>query len=140
MRYLFILLLSMSCLFAMSDEQYDQLFVELSNEGIIVGQDISTKELYELIENGEVYLKNGKIDKDKLDKKIKEFIKYKEENFAKINKNIESNSQSKTRQEIKEYLNDNNERVEKAQEDFSKGDNDGVFSKVINYFLELMKY
>lgn len=140
MRYLIFTFLVLSNLFSMSEEKYDQLFVDLSNEGIIVGQDITTKELYNLIENGEVYLKNGQIDKDKLDQKIKEFINYKEEKFAKITKKIEANSQSKTRQEIKTYLNDNNERVEKAQEDFSKGDNDGIFSKVINYFLELMKY
>jgi hypothetical protein len=136
---LFTILFSIS-LYGITDEQYDELFVNLSNQGIVIGEDISSDELYNLIENGEVYLKNGQLDKLKLHKEIKQFVSYKEKQYEQINEKIDKNPQSKTHKEIKEYFNDNNERIEKAQKEFSSSDEDGVFSKFVNYILELMKY
>jgi hypothetical protein len=134
--YFFII----SFLNAITEDQYDELFVNLSNQGIIIGQDISTEDLYSLVENGEIYLKNGELNKVEFNKKVKELISFKEKQYNDIHEKLEKNPQSKTHKEIKEYFNDNNKRIEDAQKDFSKSDDDGWFSKTVNYILELMKY
>jgi hypothetical protein len=139
-RYLYILLFVVTSSYSLSDEQYDELFVSLSNEGIVVGKDISTEDLYTLIENGDIYLKNGQIDQGKLNKRVKELLAFKEKQYDEINQKIDKNPNSKIHKEIKEYFDDNNKRIEDAQNDFSKSDDDGWFSKTVNYILELMKY
>jgi hypothetical protein len=67
-------------------------------------------------------------------------LAFKEKQYDEINQKIDKNPNSKIHKEIKEYFDDNNKRIEEAQNDFSKSDDDGWFSKTVNYILELMKY
>lgn len=141
MKYHFyIMMLFGLSLFGNQENQYDKLFMNLANQGIVIGQDIEMNELYNLIQSNDIYLKDGKLNNAEFNKKVKELLNYKKKQYEQINEKLDSNQQSKTNKEIKRYFDDNNERIEKAQKDLSSSDNDSWFSKFVNYILEIMKY
>lgn len=119
---------------------YDNFFYYLENKGIIVGEDITTEELFDIINTNKIYDDNGKVNTKLLDNKFKYLFKFKKDEYDKIHKKLQKNPNSKINKEIIGYFKNNNEVVEKKQEELKSKDNDGFISKIINHILELMKF
>jgi hypothetical protein len=117
---------------ANSDLKYKELFEKLENSGIVIGRDISSEELFELV--------NSPNSSD-LYKKIESLLSIKEQQSKQIHDKLKANPNSKVNKEILIYLKDHNKRVEEAQENIRKNsENDSFFTKTINYILDLYKY
>jgi hypothetical protein len=127
-----ICICSLSILNADTNNDYDKIFLALEKQGIILGKDISSQQLFELMQN-------DNFNELKLEKKIKRLLSFKEEQYKIIHKKINQNPNNKINKEIKIYFDDNNEIIKETQNDIAKADNNGLFSKTINYILELMK-
>ena len=136
-KKLMILICIVFSLEANDELKYDKLFFYLEQNNIVLGKDISTEELYEIINENN---KNNKSNKDSLINKINKLINYKKSQYTEIKSDLAKNPNSKINKTIKTYLDENNEFVEKAQEDIKEKDEDGWFSKSVNYVLELMKF
>ena len=137
MKILIVILLFILSIKASEEIEYEKIFFYLEQNNIIVGKDISSEELYEIINKTKEIEDNNK---SSLFIKIHSLINYKESQFEKIREDIDKNPNSKINQTVKSYLTENNKVVEEAREDIKKKDNDSWFSKSINYILELMKY
>ena len=122
---------------ATEELDYDKLFYYLESRNIVIGQDITVEELFVIINDSE---NKKEIDKNSLMAKINVLLNYKKTQYEKIKKDIDANPNSKINKTVKSYLNENNEFVENAQKDLKEKNEDGWFSKSINYILELMKY
>ncbi|HIP11087.1 MAG TPA: hypothetical protein EYG73_00075 [Arcobacter sp.] len=135
----FIIGVILSPLSAKEEMDYDKLFYFLENKGIVVGEDISNDDLFNIINSNKIYLDNGTINQEELNKKIKQLMTYKEEQYSKIHDKLNANPKNKINKEIISYFKDNNDRVQETQDKLSENDNNGWFSSMINYILEFLK-
>jgi len=135
----FIIGVILSPLSAKEEMDYDKLFYFLENKGIVVGEDISNDDLFNIINSNKIYLDNGTINQEELNKKIKQLMTYKEEQYSKIHNKLNANPKNKINKEIISYFKDNNDRVQETQDKLSENDNNGWFSNMINYILEFLK-
>ena len=135
----FIIGVILSPLSAKEEMDYDKLFYFLENKGIVVGEDISNDDLFNIINSNKIYLDNGTINQEELNKKIKQLMTYKEEQYSKIHNKLNANPKNKINKEIISYFKDNNDRVQETQDKLSENDNNGWFSSMINYILEFLK-
>ena len=137
-KFLLIFILS-TLINASENEKFNKLFEYLEKQNITIGQDISTKKLYEIIENNEVYLENGQLNKTFLNKQLSSMLSTKNEQFHNIKKELAKNPNSKVNKEIKYFIDDGNDRVEKSRNNINQNDTEGYFSSMINYVLGFMK-
>jgi len=138
-KYIQIIIFILVCNLSANDKQYDELFYYLESKGIIVGEDVSNDDLFDMVSSGNIYLQNGEINKNKLEEKLKMLSDYKTSQYKKIHEKLEKNPNNKINKEISNYFKDNNDAIQKTQDDLSKKDNNGWFSSIINYILEFLK-
>ena len=120
-------------------DEYDKLFYYLENRGIIIGEEISSDELFEIVSNGNIYLKNGEIDISNLKKELNSLLKFKKTQYDNIHKKLNKNPNNKINKEITNYFKENNDAIKNTQDDLSSKDNNGWFSSIINAILEFLK-
>ena len=127
------------CLFANlnanEDQRYEQLFQKLESEGIVVGRDISSEELFDFVNAPE----NQNSSMDDVFAKFKGLMEVRKEQQNDLDKQLAKNPNSLVNKEIKLYLDENKQAVEDTQKKIAGKNEDSMFSKVINSVLDMMK-
>jgi hypothetical protein len=77
--YKLIIILSIITISFSDNLRYDKLFDYIMHKGLVIEEDITLKELYELNSNGSIYLRSGELNARLLDEKFATLIKKKTE-------------------------------------------------------------
>lgn len=128
-------------IFVINEETIDhsKLFYYLERNGVVLEQDVSIDELYNMKEAGLLYLKDGSLNLKELNKKLNIVLKYKEEQFKRLNKQLSHNTEAN--KVVQQYINDNNSAIQEAQDKIKEqsSEEDSWFVKTINSILEMLK-
>ena len=118
---------------------YDEIFYYMQSNGIVIEEDIPMERLFDMIDSGKIYDNNGNINNKLLKIKIDKLVKNKKEAFSKIRNEISKNPEHKINKEVTKYLDDNNDRITKKQEELNEKESSWQ-NNIINYVLDLMKF
>lgn len=121
-------------------EDHSKLFYYLEENGVRLEQDVSIEELYNMKEAGLLYLKNGELNLKALNKKLNIVLKYREEEARRLEEQLNKND-GKINRAVKQYIKDNNDAINEAQEKIKEQstDEDGWFVKIVNSILDMLK-
>jgi gas vesicle protein len=113
----------------------------LDENAIVIEQDIKLDDLYNMKNSGKLFLENGQLNLQELNKKLNIVLTYKKEQSEKLNKELNENN-SKINREVKRYIEENNSAINEAQDRIKENssDSDNWFVKTLNSILEMLKY
>jgi predicted phage-related endonuclease len=146
MKLFFICILFLQILFAQKVTSYEEVFVFLESNGIVVGRDVSHDALYSYLQDSSINTKTG-IDLNVLYDKIIQNQNLVDESIAQeesLKKEYNLNSERPTDKEVLKYLKEKNnvfkDVKEKRVEQKSEDENKSWFSQKLDEILEKLKF
>jgi hypothetical protein len=146
MKPFFISILFLQILFAQKVTSYEDVFVFLESNGIVVGRDVSHDDLYSYLQDSSINTKTG-IDLNVLYDKIIQNQNLVDESITQeesLKEEYNLNSERPTDKEVLKYLKEKNnvfeEVKEKRAEQKSEDENKSWFSQKLDEILEKIKF
>jgi hypothetical protein len=146
MKPFFICILFLQILFAQKVTSYEEVFVFLESNGIVVGRDVSHDALYSYLQDSSINTKTG-IDLNVLYDKIIQNQNLVDESITQeesLKEEYNLNSERPTDKEVLKYLKEKNnvfeEAKEKRAEQKSEDENKSWFSQKLDEILEKLKF
>jgi hypothetical protein len=146
MKLFFICILFLQILFAQKVTSYEEVFVFLESNGIVVGRDVSHDALYSYLQDSSINTKTG-IDLNVLYDKIIQNQNLVDESITQeesLKEEYNLNSERPTDKEVLKYLKEKNnvfkDVKEKRVEQKSEDENKSWFSQKLDEILEKIKF